>query len=80
MELLDFAQFGVAIFSMGVLAFVVRLQSQKDKELIDHIRKQEENFVEIIKNHLAHNTNALNDLKEIMREVLILLRKNNSKK
>lgn len=74
---MEFAQFGVAIFSMGVLAYVLRLAFKKDNQLMDYMRSQEENFVEVVKNHLSHNTEALNELKTIMREILILLKRNN---
>jgi len=57
MSLLDYAQFGVAIFSIACLGYIVKL-------FIGFIKKQEDNFNEVIKNHIKHSTNAETNLEK----------------
>lgn len=57
MSLVDLAQFGAVIFIAGVLYFVI-------KEFLKFMRKQEDNFTEIIKNHLHDDTEAKNKLEQ----------------
>ena len=61
MELIEMAQFGVAIFSVGVLAYVITFVVNK---FLEFQRKQEDNFNEIIKNHLDTDTQAKNKLEQ----------------
>jgi len=68
---MELAQFGVAIFSMGVLGYVINL-------FMKFMQKQEDSFTELVKNHLDHNTATLNDLKEILKEIKWILKKNNN--
>ena len=72
MNPLDFAQFGVAIFSMAVLGFVIR-------EFLKFAKNQENNFVGVIKNHLRHSTKATNKLEKTVKELIIFLKNNNKK-
>jgi len=82
-SLYDIAQFGVAIFAVGVLAYVITFVV---KRFLDFQRKQEDNFNEIIRNHLQHDTEAKNRLQQSqieltkMIEQLIRFLENNNKK
>lgn len=79
MELFDLSQFGVAIFSMGVLSFVI-------KKFLCFMKHQEENFNKIITNHLTESSKASKELEQshlqlsmTIRELLSFLRKSNGK-
>jgi len=61
MALNDLAQFGVAIFAVGCLAYVITFVV---KRFLDFQRRQEDNFNEIIKNHIHTDTEAKNKLEQ----------------
>ena len=61
MNLYDLAQFGVAIFSVGVLGYVITFVVTK---FLDFQRKQEDNFSEIIKNHMHNDMESKNKLEQ----------------
>ena len=50
-ENLPIAEYGVAIASMLVLGFVVRL-------FVSHVDKKDEKFTNVISNHLQHSTES----------------------
>lgn len=60
MDLYNLAQFGVAIFSVGALVYVITFVV---KRFLDFLKQQEDNFNLIIKNHLHSDTEAKNELK-----------------
>lgn len=61
MVIFELAQFGVAIFAVGCLAYVVVVVVNK---FLGFLKIQEGNFNEIIKNHLKHDTEAKNKLEQ----------------
>ena len=90
MSLIDFAQLGGVILMAGILYKVVNrfLDSQKkrDEQFLGFITKQEDNFNEIIKNHLHSDTEAKNKLEQshqrlamTIENLLKWLDKNNKK-
>ena len=77
MNLLDYAQFGVAIFAIACLGFVI-------KQFISFLKKQEDNFTEIIKNHLKHSTEAEKEvatsnieMTTVIKQLIRFLERNN---
>ena len=75
MDLFDISQFGVAIFAVGTLAYVV-------KKFLCYMKHQNET----IENHIHHNTNAIGELRlsnqelsMVIKELLGFLKKNNGK-
>ena len=82
MQIFEIAQFGVAIFSVGTLAYVITFVV---KRFLDFQRKQEDNFNEIIKNHLHTDSEAKNKLEQsqvgltkMIEQLIRFLEKNNS--
>jgi len=81
MNLYDLAQFGVAIFSVGCLAYVITYVVNK---FLSFQKRQEDNFNEIIKNHLNHDMEAKNKLEQsnigltkVIEQLTRFLEKNN---
>ena len=79
MNLIDFAQLGVAGVSLIIILFIVR-------EFLKFLKRQEDNFNEIIKNHLHSDVEAKNRLEKshlklalTIEKLLKWLKKNNSK-
>jgi len=78
-NLIDFIQLGVA--GIAVVAMVIIV-----KEFLKFARRQEDNFSELIKNHLAHDIESRNQLEKshdklaTMIELLIQWLKNNNRK
>lgn len=86
MDLFDLSQFGVAIFSMGVLAYVVKKSLCFMKNLVEIHREESENCNKIISNHIHENasamknmTNSNTELRAVVKELLGFLRKSNGK-
>lgn len=84
MDLYNLAQFGVAIFSVGCLAYVITFVVNK---FLDFQKKQEDNFTDIIKNHISDDTKAKNRLEQAnvgltkaVEQLIRFLEKNNNKK
>ena len=67
MEQVPFAEYGVAIFAIGALVFVIRafLKNAKDKDIVftTYMKKKDEAFSSVINNHL-------NDAAKINREMI----------
>lgn len=61
MDLYNLAQFGIGIFSVGCLAYVITFVV---KRFLDFQKRQEDNFTDIIKNHISDNTEATNRLNQ----------------
>lgn len=81
MDLYNLAQFGVAIFAVGALAYVITFVV---KRFLDFLTRQENNFTEIIKNHLHSDTDAKNKLEQsnsaltkAVEQLIRFLEKNN---
>lgn len=81
MELFELSQFGVAIFAVGALAYVITFVV---KRFLDFLQKQEDNFTEIIKNHISDDTKAKNKLEQAnigltnaVEQLIRFLEKNN---
>jgi len=66
MSLVDFAQFGGVIFLGAVLAFIVR-------EFLRYLRRQEDNFTNIIRNHLTESNRVLKDLEKTQIKLVKVL-------
>ena len=81
MNLFDLANYGVAIFAIGCLAYVITFVV---KRFLDFQRRQEDNFSEIIKNHLHSDMEAKNKLEQsniglikMIEQLIRFLEKNN---
>lgn len=81
MTIIDYAQFGVAIFSVAALAYVVTFIV---KRFLDFLKAQEISFTEIITNHLAESNKILSEntqsaikLKNAIYNLMKWLNKNN---
>lgn len=79
MNLLDYSQFGVAIFAIAALAFCI-------KEFLKFMMKQEESFKNTIDNHLTNATMVANEqlksaqsLNKAVEELLVFLRYSNGR-
>ena len=90
MSLIDFAQLGGVVLMAVILYKVVNrfLDSQKkrDEQFIVFISKQEDNFDDLVKNHIHEDTQAKHDLEKshqilstTIRELLKWLEKNGRK-
>ena len=73
MSLIDFANLGVGIFAIAVLAYLV------DK-FLKFMERQGENFRDTINNHLKENSSANRDLALTIKELLDYLKHTNSTK
>ena len=78
--LIDAAQFGVAIFAIAALVFVI-------VKFLEFMKKQEENFKDTIDNHLKETSERLNEnttvsknLNKTVEELLKYLRYQNGKR
>ena len=85
-DLFELSQFGVAIFSMGVLAFVVKKSLCFMRHLVEIHKEESENCSKIISNHIHENassmkdmTNSNRELRSVVKELLGFLRKSNGK-
>jgi hypothetical protein len=67
MNLTDYAQFGVAIFSIAALAYVI-------SKFLKFMEIQERNFKDTIDNHLEAQRKANNELTAAIRELLDFLK------
>ncbi len=80
-ELSDFIQLGIGgvavVVSYLIVKEVLRSQRDKDTQFIEFIKRQEDNFNEVVKNHLAHNSQSTRDLEKAIRELYFWLKKNN---
>ena len=81
MDLFNLAQFGVAIFSVGCLAYVITFVV---KRFLDFQKRQEDNFNDIITNHLHSDMEAKNKLEQsqigltnMIEQMIRFLEKNN---
>lgn len=78
-NLIDYIQLGVAGVAVVAMVMIV-------KEFLKFARKQEDNFSEMIRNHLVHDIESKNKLEKshdrlaTMIELLIDWLKNNNKK
>ena len=79
MNLLDYTQFGVAIFAIAALTFCI-------KEFLKFMSKQEESFKNTIDNHLTSATEVANEqlksaqiLNKAVEELLTFLRYSNGR-
>jgi len=79
MQLLDYAQFGVAIFAIGSLVFCI-------KEFLKFMTKQESSFKNTIDNHLheardvqGEQLKVNQNLNRTVGELITFLRCNNKK-
>jgi len=61
MTLFDLANYGVAIFAVGCLVYVITFVVSK---FLKFQEKQEDNFNEIIRNHISDDTKAKNRLEQ----------------
>lgn len=61
MELFELANYGVAVFAIGCLAYVITFVV---KRFLDFQQRQEDNFSTIIKNHISDDTKAKNRLEQ----------------
>lgn len=92
---LDFIQLGIAGIALIVLLLVVRDVMKNNKEIMNHIaekdtrfiefiKKQEDNFNDMTKNHLHADTEAKNKLEQsnagltkVIDQLIRFLEKNN---
>jgi hypothetical protein len=79
MNLVDFIQLGVGGIAIVALVIVV-------KEFLKFLKKQEDNFTEVIKNHLHTDTEAKNQMNNsftkltaVIDQLLRFLERNNKK-
>lgn len=79
MNLFDLSQFGVAIFTVGAMAYMI-------KKFLCFMKHQENSFNEIIKNHLHTDTEAKSklqlsnqELSMVIKELLSFMKKSNGK-
>lgn len=79
LDLFDISQFGIAIFTVGVLAYVI-------KKFLCFMKHQEENFNDIVRNHLNSDMEAKHklqlsnqELASVIRELLSFLKRSNGK-
>ena len=79
MNLLDYSQFGVAIFSIGALCYCI-------ERFLKFMAKQEESFKNTIDNHLTSSTEVANEqlksaqnLNKAVEELLTFLRYSNGR-
>ena len=86
MDLFQLSQFGVAIFSMGVLAYVVKKALCFMKHLVETHKEETENCSKIISNHIHDNARAMEEmttsnteLRSVVKELLGFLRRSNGK-
>ena len=77
MNLVDFVQLGVGGIAIAALIIVV-------KEFLKFLKKQEDNFTDVIKNHLHTDVEAKNKLEQaqvrladMIEQLLRFLEKNN---
>lgn len=81
LNLVDFIQLGVAGIAVVAIVIIVKefLKSnrEKDEVFIKFIERQEENFSDLVKNHLSHNNEVMEGLKDIIKELYVWLKKNN---
>ena len=85
-DLLSYSEFGVAIFSMGVLAYVIKKSLCFMRRLVEIQKEESENCSKIVSNHMSENTSAMKDmvsanreLRTVVKELFGFLRKNNGK-
>lgn len=79
MDLFDISQFGIAIFTVGAMVYMV-------KKFLCFMKRQEENFTKIITNHL-HDSSEANtklqhshqELSMVIKELLNFLQRTNGK-
>lgn len=83
MDLFQLSQFGVAIFSMGVLAYVVKKSLCFMRRLVEIHKEESENCSKIVSNHIHENAKAMEEmsnsnaeLRAVVKELLGFLRKN----
>ena len=77
MDLFNLSQFGVAIFTVGAMTYMI-------KKFLCFMKHQEDNFNEIVKNHLHESAEANNELKHshqelsmVIKELLSFLKRSN---
>jgi len=84
LDLADFVQLGVGGIAIVSAYLIVKevLRSQRDKDIqfIGFIKKQEDNFNELVKNHLNHNSEAMRNLEGLIKEFYYWFKKNNNNK
>jgi len=56
-NLIDYVQLGVAGVAIVAIVIIVR-------EFLAFVKKQEDNFSELVRNHLEHNTESNNKLEQ----------------
>lgn len=64
--LLDLAKFGVAIFAIGAICYVVHY-------FLKFVKTQEDNFTDLVKNHLNHNNEIMGELKDSIKQIYFWL-------
>ena len=83
LELADFVQLGLGgvavVVSYLIVKEVLKSQREKDSQFIGFIKRQEDNFNEVVKNHLKHNAQATIDLEKTIKEFYSWLRNNNKR-
>jgi len=67
MNLIDYAQFGVAVFSIAALVYVI-------SKFLKFMEIQERNFKDTIDNHLEAQRKANNELTAAIKELLDFLK------
>lgn len=79
MDLFDISQFGIAIFTVGVMGYMI-------KKFLCFMKRQEENFNRIITNHLTDSAKANKELEQshlqlsmTIKELLSFLKRSNGK-
>lgn len=87
MNLIDFAQFGAAIVAIIALVIItkefLKHSQNRDNNFTKFLERQEDNFTDIIKNHLHTDTEAKGKLEksnltlvEVLRQLMRFLERN----
>ena len=79
MNLIDLSELGIAFFAIGAMIYLV-------KKFLCAMKRSEENFSEVVKNHIHENSEASHKLEQsnlqlsmTIKELLSFLKRSNGK-
>jgi hypothetical protein len=78
MNLTDFAEAGASIVAIAAITIitikVLTYIAKRDGEFLAHIEKKDQDFKEVITNHISHANATMNNLEKAVRELIIVLK------
>ena len=65
----ELAQFGVGIFALGVLVYVVRELRQMTRDQLSEVREMQKEQREFFGNHMSHTVAAIEKLADAVKQL-----------